>query len=62
MWRSCGVTPGALVVSTAALTAVAGLVLFSHIASFRYLHPVPVLCVLCGALLIGRGQRSVGAI
>ena len=54
--------PGALVVSTAALTAVAGLVLFSHIASFRYLHPVPVLCVLCGALLIGRGQRSVGAL
>jgi hypothetical protein len=62
VWRSSEVKPGALVASTAALVMVAGLVLFSHIASFRYLHPVPVLCVLCGALLIGRGQRSVGAI
>lgn len=42
--------PVALVIGFAALGLVAGQLLFSHIVSFRYLHPMPVFLFLTAAL------------
>lgn len=42
----------ACVVGFAALGLVASQLLFSHIVSFRYLHPMPVFLVLCLALSV----------
>lgn len=44
----------AFVVGFAALGLVASQLLFSHIVSFRYLHPMPVFLVLCAALCTSR--------
>ncbi len=40
-----------IVLSTTAIILVLAHTLFAHIASFRYLHPIPVLFVLCAVVL-----------
>ena len=54
----------ALLLALTALGAVASQALFSHIVSFRYLHPLPFLVVLCvgaiaSAVLAQRRSRWV---
>ena len=44
----------ACVIGFTALGLVASQLLFSHIVSFRYLHPMPVALVLCAALCLPR--------
>lgn len=44
----------ACVIGFTALGLVASQLLFSHIVSFRYLHPMPVVLVLCAALCLPR--------
>ncbi|HEX6832356.1 MAG TPA: hypothetical protein VF132_02380 [Rudaea sp.] len=43
---------GGLLLALLAGGFVIGQILCSHIISFRYLHPFPVLVILCGALLV----------
>lgn len=48
----------ALTVGFAALGLVASHLLFSHIVSFRYLHPLPVFLFATGALCLGSRQQT----
>lgn len=48
----------ARVLGFAALGLVASHFLFSHIVSFRYLHPMPVFLIACGALMLGSRARG----
>lgn len=52
-WRSPRARALAWVVGFTGLGLVAGHLLFSHIVSFRYLHPLPALFVLALALCVG---------
>jgi len=50
----------ALLLTLTALGIVAGQLLFSHIISFRYLHPFPPLLLLCAATALAPARRRNG--
>lgn len=50
----------ALLLALTALGLVAGQLLFSHIVSFRYLHPFPPLLLLCAAATLAPARRRSG--
>lgn len=49
-----------LLLALTALGLVAGQLLFSHIISFRYLHPLPPLLLLCAAAVLAPARRRNG--